>query len=157
MGPKSIYAIRFAVAACTWLFVVGVTVQVLLVGLSLLGGRPLWSAHVDLGHAVGILLPIMLILAYVGKSPRGFKAQMWLLFAIYILQAEIFAIIRATLPLPAALHPLLAMVLFWLGISVAQQAGALVRFPETRATAPLPLAEATLAELPLADPIESRA
>lgn len=129
MVTKGVLWARIGYVIFAWLFMLGVVIQVLLVGLSLLGQMPLWDLHRDMGHTVGIALLPMLILAYVGRFPRAVKRQTWLLLGLYIVQAEVFATIRATLPLPAALHPVLAMLLFWLGVSVAQRAGALIRTP----------------------------
>src|SRR5215510_5422322 len=80
---------RYAYAVVAWLFVAGILTQVFLVGLSLLGRRPSWLAHVGLGHALGILALLLVILAYVGALPPPFKRLTWLTFAIYVLLADI--------------------------------------------------------------------
>jgi hypothetical protein len=41
---------RYLYLVLAWLFVLGILGQVYLVGLSLLGGRPSWPDHIDLGY-----------------------------------------------------------------------------------------------------------
>ncbi len=118
---------RIGFAGLAWLFVILLLIQVLLAGLSLLASIPMWAAHRDLGHMVMVLPLGMLILAYVGNASYALRRNAWLTLGVYAVQAELFAVIRATMPLPAALHPVLALVLFWLAVNVAQLASAEVR------------------------------
>jgi hypothetical protein len=50
----------------------------------------------------------------------------WLALGTYIVQAEIFAAIRADVPLFAAFHPVLALVLFALALIIALRARTVV-------------------------------
>jgi hypothetical protein len=61
--------------------------------------------------------------------PRTDKWLVWLFFGTYIIQAEVFAAIRDAVPLAAAFHPVLAMVMFATSVLVAWRAYALVRVP----------------------------
>jgi heme A synthase len=140
MVTRGVYWARVAYLVFAGLFVLAIIGQVLLVGLSLFGQMRMWALHRDLGHTVGVLLLPTLILAYAGRLPRPVKRQTWLLLGVYIVQAELFAVIRSTMPLPAALHPVLALVLFWLAVVVAQQAWAAVRVPRGARIAAQPLA-----------------
>ena len=54
---------RFGYLVASWLLCVGILLQVYLVGLSLLGGRPSWDDHVGLGHSLGGLALLMLVFA----------------------------------------------------------------------------------------------
>jgi hypothetical protein len=110
-----------------WLFVIGVVIQVLLVGLSLLGRVPSWDTHIGLGHTIGIFPLLALVFAYVGRLPRTAKVQSAVIFGTYLFQAEVFAGIRDIAPLAAALHPVLALALFYLGLRQALEAQALIR------------------------------
>ena len=114
-------------AAVASLAVVALLYQVFLVGLSLLGGQPSWGTHIDFGHMFGLFPILLLILAYVGRLPGTEKRLNWTLFGIYIVQAEVFAVIRGAVPLLAAFHPVLALVLFattslvaWRGVALAR-------------------------------------
>src|SRR6266700_4113752 len=94
-----------------WLFPVAILIQVLFVGLSLFTGQAYWSTHRDLGHSLAVLPLLLIILSYLGRLPRSEKLLIWLLFGIYLVQAEVFAAIRADVPILAAFHPVLALVI----------------------------------------------
>lgn len=122
---------RYAYAAATWLFVAGILTQVFLVGLSLLGQQPSWQIHIGLGHSLGIVALLMIILAYMGRFPRPIKPITWLNFAIYILLADVVIFMRGSAPLVAALHPVLAVLLFGNAGFLAVRAWRLVREAQT--------------------------
>lgn len=110
-----------------WLFVVGVVVQVFFAGMAVVAGRWPWANHVTLGHLLAAPLLAMLIAMYVGKLPGRMKRLTWLLFAVYILQADVLIFLRASVPVLSALHPVLALADFALGLALARQATAVVR------------------------------
>ena len=114
-----------------WLFVVGVVVQVFLAGMAVVAGRWPWANHVTFGHLLAAPLLAMLIAMYVGKLPGRMKRLTWLLFAVYVLQADVLIFMRASAPVLSALHPVLALVDFALGLALARQATAIVRVGET--------------------------
>ena len=117
----------YATAAC--LFVVGILTQVFLVGLSLLGRQPSWQTHMGLGHTLSILVLLMIILAYVGRLPRPMKPLTWLSLILYVMLADVVIFMRGSVPLVAALHPVLAVVEFALVSFLAFRAVGLVRKP----------------------------
>ena len=51
----------------------------------------------------------------------------WLLLGISLIQTEVFAMIRTAVPTLAALHPVLALVVFALALIIALQARTVVR------------------------------
>lgn len=118
---------RYAYAGVVWLFVIGILTQVFLVGLTLLGGRPSMNTHRGLGHLWGILVLLMVILAYLGRLPRPMKPFTWLSIAIYALLADVVIFMRGSAPLLAALHPVLAVLLFGVVGFLAIRAWRLVR------------------------------
>lgn len=118
---RSIYLIM------AWLFVIGVLTQVFLAGMVVVAGRMGWDGHIGLGHSLGLPLLLMLLSAYLGRLPAGMKWLTWLLFGVYVLQADVIIFMRSSAPLIAAFHPVLALVDFALGFALARQAWALVR------------------------------
>lgn len=80
-----------------------------------------------MGHYLGLPVFIMLIVAYVGKFPSRTKRWTWLLFGMFILQAEILIFLRASVPVLSALHPPLALVEFALGVMLIGKARAFDR------------------------------
>ncbi len=114
--------IRIIFLIIAWLFPVAILVQVLFVGLSLFTGQSYWDAHIGFGHLIGILPILLVILGYLGRLPRRTIILTWLALGTYLVQAEVFAAIRADAPFFAAFHPVLALVLFALALLNALQA-----------------------------------
>ena len=124
---------RYIYLVLAWLFVLGILGQVYLVGLSLLGDRPSWPDHIDLGHSIGPLALLMLIFAYVGRLPRSMKLLTWLNFGIYVLIADIVIFMTDSAPKVAALHPVLAFLLFPVAATLAVRITMLVRASQAEA------------------------
>jgi membrane-bound metal-dependent hydrolase YbcI (DUF457 family) len=112
--------------ACS-LFLVGVALQVFLAGMVVVALRMGWSNHRDLGHSLALPILVMLITAYLGKLPRRMKWFTWLLFAIYIIQADVLIFLRTSMPVVSAFHPVLALVDFSLAALLTYQSWKLVR------------------------------
>ncbi|SRR6266851_6941638 len=110
-----------------WLFPVAILVQVFLVGLSLFTTQPYWDAHIGFGHSIVLLPALQVLLAYLGKIPTPAKGLTWLSLGLTLIQTEVFAMIRTAVPTLAALHPVLALVLFALAMTVAWRARTVVR------------------------------
>jgi hypothetical protein len=118
---------RTAYAVGAWLFLAVVLVQVFLAGLGLFVGPTGWTGHKALGHWIGLVPALLLVPAWVGRLPRPAVGLAALLLGVYLVQAELFAAVRAQVPVLAALHPVLALVLFTVGVAVARHAWVLVR------------------------------
>jgi hypothetical protein len=125
-------AFRTGYLVLAGLFTLGVFGQLYLVGLSVLGGRSSWDLHVGLGHTLGLVAILMIPAAYLGRLPRPMKPLTWLSFGLYVL-LSLAVIVRGTLPLVAALHPVLAITLFALVGMLAVRAWRLVRTPVAEA------------------------
>lgn len=113
---------RIVYLIAAWLFVVGVLTQVFLAGMVVVALQMGWDAHAGLGHALGLPLLIMLLSMYLGRLPRRAKWLTWLLFVVYLLQADVIIFMRDSMPVISAFHPVLALVDFALGLTLALQA-----------------------------------
>lgn len=118
---------RHAYLICAILFATGILAQVFLVGLSLLGRLPSWQIHVGLGHTLGILALLLVVLVYLGRLPSPFRRLTWITFGVYVLLADIVIFMRDSVPVVSALHPVLAMTLFAFTSSLALRAWRLMR------------------------------
>jgi hypothetical protein len=110
-----------------WLFVAGVAIQVFLAGMVVVAGRMGWDAHRNLGHLLAAPLLLMLISMYLGRLPGSMKRLTWLLFVAYVLQADVLIFLRGVAPVLAAAHPVLALIDFALGLTLALKARPLLR------------------------------
>jgi len=129
---------RYAYAAVASLFVLGILTQVFLIGLTFLGGRPSLGSHRGLGHGLALAPLLMIILAYTGQLPRPLKPFTWLVLAIYILLADMVIFMRVSAPLIAALHPVLAVLLFGISGFLAIRAWQLVREAQVNLSLEIP-------------------
>ena len=118
-------AVRAAYTVAAWLFVVGILAQVFFAGMGLFACRASWETHIGLGHLLGLLPLLMVILVLASGYPRRTKGFTALLFLNYLLMADLVIFIRRP-PQVAALHPVLAVILFAFAVHVARESLALM-------------------------------
>jgi Family of unknown function (DUF6220) len=111
--------------ALAWLFVASVLVQVLLIGLYLFAGTSLTPHRAFGGLVVGILAILVAATAGAGHLPSGEARRAGLLLLLVIVQVILPAMHR-TSPVIAALHPVNALLIFWVGLVVARNASAVL-------------------------------
>ena len=121
------------------LFLIGVTLQVFLAGMVVVALEMGWSNHRDLGHALGLPLVVMLITAYLGRLPTSMKRLSWLLFAVYVIQADVVIFLRTSMPVASAFHPVLALADFLLAAFLVYQVRGLVREEQGESKTPAKL------------------
>src|SRR5512138_1237081 len=120
---------RYVYLVASWLFVLGVMTQVFLAGMVVVARKISWNDHISLGHILAGPLLFMLVSMYLARLPRDTKWLTWLLFLNYALQADVLIFLRVQAPVLSALHPVLALVDFALGLALARQAWGFVRSP----------------------------
>ena len=125
------WRLLFAAAAVAYL--VGIVIQVLLAGAALFDMTD-FKAHVGLGWGLGSAPIVLVPLAIVARAGRGTVLLTIALTLDAMLQPEL-ALARHDLPVIAALHPVNALLLFWLALLVARRAIVLAR-ERTRRVAP---------------------
>lgn len=109
---------RALFAATAWVFLVGVVAQVTLAGTALFELTD-WTAHTALGWFLPLVAILVVVFAFVARIDRR---TLWLSVAL-VLTANIqpsLAEARSVAPLVAALHPVNALVVFWLALVVAR-------------------------------------
>jgi hypothetical protein len=119
---------RYVYLGLVWLYVAGIVVQVFLAGMGLFGTSRDFEPHVGLGwilHLVPVLLLIVAAVARVGSR------LIWWNVALLVVQfvQPILALSRNDAPVVAAFHPVLALVIFWLALTIGLKAWRLVREP----------------------------
>lgn len=117
---------RWLFLVMIWVYLAAVLYQVFLAGFALFGPERSFETHIGLGYLLH-LVPIPLILA-AAVARVGRRLLLWTaaLFAVQGIQ-PLLPMVRGDLPWAAALHPVLALVIFWLGITIALGAWRLVR------------------------------
>jgi len=120
---------RWLFLVSIWAYVAVVLFQVFLAGMGLFGGEKDFELHRNLGYLIHLSPIPLIIVAVVAKV--GSRTLLWT-GALFVVQGiqPLLPMLREDLPWAAALHPVLALVVFWLGISIGLQAWQLVRGPE---------------------------
>lgn len=127
--------LRIGFAAAAWLYLAGVVVQVFFAGASLFELTD-WTAHSGLGWLLGSLPILLLVLALASRVDRR---TVWLTIGLTVaafIQPELAAA-RDEAPVVAALHPVNAMLVFWLAWTVARRSTTRARPLPDRASGPL--------------------
>lgn len=110
---------RIAFGATAWLFLGGVIVQVFLAGAGLFKLTD-WTFHTGLGWVLGSAPIVLLGLAVPARFERRMNGLVIGLTIVTFLQPEL-AEARKVAPLVAALHPVSALLVFWLAWLVARR------------------------------------
>ena len=118
---------RYLFAAVAVLFVAGVVYQVFLAGMFLFAGGDR-ATHIDFGYTLPLVPMLALLLVWPARVGRRLGWMTVALVVVTIVQTMLPAF-KADLPIVAALHPVNALLVLWLGVRVAQGAVALARAP----------------------------
>jgi hypothetical protein len=127
---------RYAYAALAWAFLAGVVVQVFFIGLGLFDGADYRQLHADFGWTILHLAPLLILVAAPFARAGRTRIVQAVALAITVWVVPILAAVRADAPVVAALHPVGALLAFWLAIVVARGATTLVRSTDAETTVP---------------------
>jgi len=119
--------LRYLFAASAVLFVVGVVFQVFLAGMFLFAGGER-ATHIDFGYLLELGPLVVLVLAFAARSGRRLTTLSGLLFIDVIVQASL-PYFKDSVAIVAALHPVNALLVLWLSVTLAREAVALARTP----------------------------
>ena len=101
-----------------WVFVVAVLVQVFFAGSALFSASGAWDDHVQLGwilHLAPVLILVLVSLSRPSRTTVGLAA----LLALFTFVQPLLPSLRGSVPFAAALHPVLALVIFGLAVTLA--------------------------------------
>ena len=119
-------AARYAYFALAWAFVVGVVLQVFFIGLGLFAGTEFREVHAYFGWTILHLSPLLILVATPLARAGRTRILQAVGLAVTVWIVPILAVVRADAPVVAALHPVGALLAFWLAIVVARGATGLV-------------------------------
>ncbi|HVM24127.1 MAG TPA: DUF6220 domain-containing protein [Candidatus Limnocylindrales bacterium] len=125
---------RLAFAGLAWVLVGLIVLQVFWVGMALFAGGG-FALHRDFGYLVSGVPLLVLGAAFFARPGSRILGLVAGLFVITFLQT-VLPVLRADLPIVAALHPPTALLIFWLSLVVARRATALARMPAVAAEVP---------------------
>jgi hypothetical protein len=120
-----IRAARYVYFALAWAFLVGLVVQVFFIGLGLFAGSQNIQLHINFGWIIHLSPILVLIAAAVARA--GMRNVLFALaLAVTVFIVPLLPGMRGGLPVVAALHPVLALLAFWLAIVVVRNASTLI-------------------------------
>ncbi len=119
---------RVGFVGLSGLFVICITLQVLIAGLALFVDSSSWRGHTVFVHFFEYLPILMLLLATFGKLSKRVRWQSLGMLGLIILQ---YATAKVSGDFPSlrmfgALHPVIALILFWSSIRCFREAWNLV-------------------------------
>ena len=118
-------AARYVYLGLAVAFVIGLVIQVFYAGMGVFGASD-FEVHIGLGWMLHLVPILILGAAAVGRAGR--RRILWAAaLAATIFVVPILALMRADAPAVAALHPVAAVISFWLAIVVARDAVSLRR------------------------------
>lgn len=112
---------RIIYSVLAFIFLLCITVQIFLAGMAIFISPVHWMRHMTFIHLFGFNIPLfMLLFAFVGAMPR------WAYWSVFSYFVSIFAMyftgnMSAQLPWIAALHPVIATVLFIIALLVVNK------------------------------------
>jgi hypothetical protein len=102
------------------LFAICVVIQVYIAGMAVFIDPANWDLHTTFIHIFELLPIIMLVLAFAGQLPRRLK---WLPVGLFLLIIVQYATAEGFPDsLVAAIHPVNALVIFWIGVITTRMA-----------------------------------
>ena len=119
---------RNAFVGLVWLYLAGIVVQTFLAGAALFTPERDFELHRYLGYLLHLAPIGLLIVALVGRAGREIITWTVALLLVQGIQ-PLLPMLRADMPWAAALHPVLVLAIFWLGVTLGLKAWQLVRSP----------------------------
>ena len=117
--------VRLTFAALAWLYLGLVAFQVFLAGAGVFGAAS-FELHRGVGYLAAFLGPLILLLAAIVARAGRLVGLAAVVLVLGIIQS-ILPWLREDAPYLAALHPVNALLLAWLALTIATRATALVR------------------------------
>ncbi|WP_188454773.1 DUF6220 domain-containing protein [Virgibacillus oceani] len=108
------------------LFFLSILVQVFLAGIAIFVNLGQWYYHTAFVHYVEFIPIVMLILSFFGAIPKSLRWQCAGLYLMIVLQ-YITIQLSGSVPYLTALHPVIALLLFWRSLVTARTAIGLVK------------------------------
>jgi len=115
---------RSVFKAMVMIFGICILIQVFLAGLALFWDSAQWAGHTGFSRVLIVVSILVLALSFIARMPRTFRLRSAGLFGILLLIA-ISAALPSEIGYLSALHPVLALLLFFGSVSLLKKTGAL--------------------------------
>ncbi|WP_394337258.1 DUF6220 domain-containing protein [Halegenticoccus soli] len=119
--PSRVRWATYCYLGASLLLTASVLIQVYIAGLAVFVDPARWSTHVSFGNILPVFLLILFVLAFIGRLPRIHKGLPVVIFLLFFVQ---FSTAHRFGSLVGAIHPVNAVVIFWLSTVTVQRAWA---------------------------------
>ncbi|MEW9700421.1 DUF6220 domain-containing protein [Paenibacillus sp. SI8] len=126
MNQQTVRNAHFIFKLLAWIFAISILIQVLLAGLALFGDAIPWSSHASFARYFSILPVLMLAASFIAKSPASLRIQIIALIGMIVLMF-VTAIFSSKIGFLSALHPVIAVFLFFRTMAIIRQSGVLIQ------------------------------
>lgn len=114
-GARTVYVVL------TWLFVIGLLVQIFLAGRGVFESPLQFATHRDFGYLLEIVPILLLVIGLVGGVGRRLATFAVVVFVLFLLQS-VLVLARDSSPMIAALHPVNGFLILLIAIEMAREA-----------------------------------
>lgn len=120
---RQIHYSRLVFFVLASIFAVSIVVQVFIAGLAIFTNYSYWTYHTIFVVFFQFIPIPMMVLSFIGHFPKSIRWQVAGLFLLIVpLQY-----VSVNVPGMGAIHPVIALVLFWLAVNVVKKAGNILR------------------------------
>lgn len=119
--PIRVQWAKYCYLGASILLTASVLIQVYIAGMAVFVDPARWSTHVSFGNILPAFLLVLFVLAFIGRLPRIHKGLPVVIFLLFFVQ---FGTAHRFGSLVGAIHPVNAVVIFWLSMVTIQQAWA---------------------------------
>ncbi|MCD9021966.1 DUF6220 domain-containing protein [Cohnella silvisoli] len=109
-----------------WIFTVCILIQVFLAGLALFWNSEQWASHTGFSRILMIPPILMLVTSFIARLPVSLRLKSAGLIGMLILMG-VSANLSSEMGYLSALHPVIALMLFWGTMSIARKTDALIK------------------------------
>ncbi len=109
-----------------WIFTVCILIQVFLAGLALFWNSDQWASHTGFSRIFLIPPILMLVTSFIARLPVSLRLSSAGLIGMLILMG-VSANLSSEMGYLSALHPVIALMLFWGTMSIARKTDALIK------------------------------
>lgn len=110
---------KYCYLGASILLTASVLIQVYIAGMAVFVDPARWSTHVSFGNILPVFLLLLFVLAFIGRLPRVHKGLPVVIFLLFFVQ---FGTAHRFGSLVGAIHPVNAVVIFWLSTITVQRA-----------------------------------
>lgn len=125
-ASKRIRVTRISYFFLSIMFTICIAIQVFLAGLAIFVNPVNWAKHISFVHLFELIPILMFVITFVGQMPRWARWQSAGLFGLVFVM-YFTANITSVLPVAAAAHPVIAMVLFGSSIKLTHLSFKLIK------------------------------